>query len=315
MPAHLRRAAFVPPLLLLALLAGCAQGASGAHRGAPQPRATADKPILPPVAYTANLRSDIAYGPLPGESLDLCAPQGATTRRPGVLMIHGGAWSGGDKGMYDDLCRLLAQHGFLAATMNYRLAPTSVWPAQLVDAQLAVRWLRASARRINLDPSRLCAYGDSAGAHLAVFLGVAAAIHPGDEAALYTNESPQATCIVDAFGPVDLTLRGATPLQQSILQLLFGGASLADDPAGYRDASPLFLISPKSAPTLIIQGSSDTLVPPSQSQALRAALRAKGVPVQYLSYDGGHEFSGLSQQQFEAVILQIGFFLTAQEHP
>lgn len=305
----------MPPLLLLTLLAACSWGASSAHRSASQTPTASGKPILPPVAYTASLHSDVAYGPLPGESLDLCAPQGARAARPGVLMIHGGAWAGGDKGMYDDLCRLLAQHGFLAATINYRLAPASIWPAQLVDAQLAVRWLRASANRINLDPSRLCAYGDSAGAHLAVFLGSDAAIHTGDEAALYAGESPQTTCTVDAFGPVDLTPHGATSVQQSILQGLFGGASLADDPAGYRDASPLFLISPKSAPTLIIQGGSDTLVPPSQSRELQTALTAKGVPVQYLSYDGGHEFSGLSQQQFEAVILQIGFFLTAQEHP
>jgi acetyl esterase/lipase len=313
-----RVAPLLLPLCALALLAlaGCAPSAGGPARltlgGTPSPAAAV---ALPPDAYTADLRPDLAYGPLSGESLDLCIPKGAVTARPGVLLIHGGAWSGGDKGMYDDFCRQLAEHGFVGAAMNYRLAPAAPWPAQLVDAQLAVRWLRASAGQFALDPARLCAYGDSAGGQLAVYLGSDAAIHPGDEAALHADQSSKASCVVDAFGPVDLTLQGATSLQQSILRTLFGGATLAGDPAAYRDASPLFLVSPTSAPTLIIQGTRDTLVPPSQSQALKAALQSAHVPVQYVSYDGDHAFAGLNSQQIDGIILQAAIFLTAQERP
>ena len=316
MPAHIRRFVMLPlALLVLALFAGCASQASTTPLKSASKAADSSVPALPALTYIAAVHSNIAYGPLSGESLDLCTPHGAKTARPGVLLIHGGGWSSGDKSLYDDLCKLLAQYGFLAATMNYRLAPDATWPAQLVDAQLAVRWLRASAHQLNLDPTRLCAYGDSAGAQLALFLGSDPAIHAGDEAALHADESPKATCVVDASGPVDLTLDGANDLQQSILRTLFGGATLASDPALYRDASPLFDVTAASAPTLIIQGSTDTLVPPSQSQALQAALQSNGVPVHYLSYPGDHSFTGLSQQQIDDIVLQAGLFLTAHEHP
>jgi acetyl esterase/lipase len=314
MTSRSRRIAALLLCLTLALVAGCASSAVAGTRLAAAPP-TATGVTIPPAAYAADVSTDLAYGPLAGESLDLCVPHAAKTVRPGVLLIHGGAWSSGDKSLYDDFCRLLAEHGFVAATMDYRLAPASPWPAQIVDAQLAVRWLRASAAHINLDPARLCAYGDSAGGHLAVYLGSDTAIHPGDEAARYAGQSPQVSCVVDAFGPVDLTLRGTSPIQQSILQTLFGGATLTSDPAAYRDASPLFLVSARSAPTLIIQGTQDTLVPPSQSQALQAALHSAGVPVQYISYDGDHAFSGLSNQQIDALVLQAAIFLTAQERP
>lgn len=313
-----RVAAVLTSLLATALvaLAGCVSSAGSHTRLAAggTPSAVANV-AFPPDGYIVDVRSNVAYGPYADESLDLCTPHGATVARPGVLLIHGGAWSTGDKSLYEDFCRQLAEHGFVAATMNYRLAPASPWPDQLVDAQLAVRWLRASAGQIALDPARLCAYGDSAGGQLAVYLGSDAAIHPGDEAALHANQSPMVSCVVDAFGPVDLTLQGASGEQQSILQTLFGGATLASDPAAYRDASPLFLVSPKSAPTLIIQGTQDTLVPPSQSQALQAALQSDRVFAQYISYDGDHAFGGLSNQQIDDIILQVAIFLTEQERP
>ena len=268
---------------------------------------------LPAPKYTVTTQRGIAYGPFPAETLDLCAPNGATTLRPGVIFIHGGGWTTGDQTSYDSACATLAKYGFVGATINYRLAPASRWPAQIVDAQLAVRWLRAHASTYNLDPQRLCAWGDSAGAHLAVYLGVDQTIHPGDEQSLYADQSPHVSCVVDAFGPVDLT-NIHTPVADQALPLLLG-ATYQAAPDRYRDASPLFLVSPQSAPTLIIQGTKDTVVPPSQSQALQAALQRNHVPEQYVSYDGGHGFTGLSQSQINGILLTIFKFLVAQEHP
>ena len=136
--------------------------------------------------------------------------------------------------------------------------------------------------------------------------------HPGDEANLYAGQSPKVRCVVDAYGPVDLTPHGADADQQATMQALLG-TTLDADPARYRDASPLFAVSSASAPTLIIQGARDTLVPPSQSQALQQALERAGVPVQYISYDGDHAFSGLTQQQIEMLVLEAGPFIAAQE--
>ena len=97
----------------------------------------------------------------------------------------------------------------MAAEVNYRLGDKAQaetwWPAQLSDVQLAVRYLRAHADTIGLDPKRLCAWGGSAGGHLSVFLGVKDAVVPDVLAKLYPDELPKVSCVVDDFGPVDLT--------------------------------------------------------------------------------------------------------------
>jgi acetyl esterase/lipase len=301
-------------LAFMALTLAACGGTTTVHLAPPTRMPTTAPVSVAGGRYAVQMRTNVAYGPLPLETLDVCTPV-ATGTHPGVVMIHGGGWAAGDKGQYTDACKALAAQGIVAATLNYRLAPAAVWPAQLVDAQLAVRWLRANANQLSLDVSRLCSWGDSAGGHLAVFLGVDTQIHAGDQAGLLSNQSPAVTtCVVDAYGPVDLTGTNATSVEAQILQN-FIGASAQQNPAAYRDASPLLLVSDRTPPMLIIQGTADTLVPPSQSQALQTALQAHHVAVQYISYDGGHALSGLSKDQINAILLQIAAYLVAQLKP
>ena len=255
-------------------------------------------------SYRVVLRRDVAYGPLADETLDLCRPVGVEGARPGVVAIHGGGWSQGDKLGYDGYCAYFASLGFVAAAIDYRLAPRWRWPAQLVDAQLAVRWLRAHAGTLDLDRQRICAFGESAGAQLALFLGTLRTIHPGDEAGVLADQSPGVGCVVDEFGPADLTVLP--------FPVLFGGATLASGPGAYRDASPIFDVGPGSAPMLIVQGSRDMVVPPGQSLALESALKRAGVPVQYVRYAGGHAFTGQSAQQRDAIARLVGAWLVAE---
>ncbi|HLJ81335.1 MAG TPA: alpha/beta hydrolase [Ktedonobacterales bacterium] len=269
---------------------------------------------LPPARYGATTRTNVAYGPLAQETLDLCQPAGASGPRPGVVLIHPGGFSAGGASDLDPICSYLASEGFIAASINYRLAPASPWPAELVDAQLAVRWLRSQATALSLDPHRLCSFGLSAGALLAVFLGELTNIHPGDEAALLTGESPQTTCIVDDFGPVDIPQILSNPADQQTAQSLLGGTPQTQK-AVEHDASPIFFVSSATAPTLIVQGTRDVLVPPSQSDELRRALEQHHVPVQYISYDGGHLFLGLAPQQTQATFAWQYAYLIAQEYP
>jgi acetyl esterase/lipase len=84
---------------------------------------------LPPPRYHATMQSNLAYGPLPDETLDLCQPQGAAGLRPGVILLHGGGWTLGDKSERTALCTFLAGQGVVAAAINYRLTPDNIWPA------------------------------------------------------------------------------------------------------------------------------------------------------------------------------------------
>ncbi len=307
------RFTFCAAALLALVVVACGSASTSTARPT-TPTTTAPVTTVTGGRFTVQVRRGVAYGPLAAETLDVCVPIAASGTHPGVVMIHGGGWSQGDKAQYAGGCTALAAEGIVAASLNYRLAPAAVWPAQLVDVQLAVRWLRANAGQLGLDVTRLCSWGDSAGAHLAVFLGVTAQIHPGDQAALLASQSPAVTtCVIDSYGPVDLLGTG-TPIEEQILQN-FIGATAQQDPAAYRDASPLLLVSDHTPPTLIIQGTRDTLVPPAQSLALQAALQAHHIPVQYISYDGEHSFGGLSNDQVTAIIRQIATYLIAALKP
>jgi acetyl esterase/lipase len=305
-------------LVLMVSLSACGGTSSVVQRSAATPSAVATL-SLPRYQITRSL--NVAYGPLPAEKLDFCEPIGASTPRPGVLLLHGGGWTAGDKSEEKSICASLASQGFVAASVNYRLAssspyahpdPKDMWPAQLVDVQLAVRWMRAQAKQLGLDSTRLCAQGYSTGAHLAVFLGVLARIQPGDEAGLLANQSPKVSCVVDNYGPVDLTKVDYTSTNAYFA--LFG-AAYQSNPAILKDASPIYDVSPQSVPMLIVQGTRDTIVPQAQALELQQALQLNHVPVQYISYDGDHAFKFLTQQQTQAIEAESDAFLAVQLHP
>src|SRR5262249_3120372 len=108
--------------------------------------------------------------------LNLAAPKKGDGPFPAVLCIHGGGFRAGKRESYDGLCLRLAQHGYVAATVTYRLAPKYPFPAAVHDVKAAVRWLRANAAKQRIDPGRIGVTGGSAGGHLAQFLGVTAGV-------------------------------------------------------------------------------------------------------------------------------------------
>ncbi|HEY7349580.1 MAG TPA: alpha/beta hydrolase [Ktedonobacterales bacterium] len=284
----------------------------------PEPSPSPIPPLLPP-RYHVTMHPNLAYATSGAvdRRLDLCEPVGAPGLRPGVILIHDIGTKVEDKSVYTSLCSLLASQGFVAAAINYRKYP-NVWPAQLEDAQLSVRWLRANAGKYKLDPTRLCSWGDSAGAHLAVFLGVLGTSYPGDESGLLSNQSPRVSCVVDDFGYVDLTTLPNTAFWQGAFGFMFGqdadGKSVAT-PALLHKASPIFYVDAQSAPMLLVHGALDVVVSPGQSRELQQKLQQATVPVSYMSYAGGHDFSGVAPQQLNAIKRQIISYLTAQEHP
>ena len=108
--------------------------------------------------------------------LDLARPKEGTGPFPAVVCIHGGGFRAGTRDGYDKLCLTLAQHGYVAVTITYRLAPAHQFPAAVQDCKAAVRWLRANAAKYHIDPARIGVTGGSAGGHLAQFLGVTAGV-------------------------------------------------------------------------------------------------------------------------------------------
>jgi acetyl esterase/lipase len=191
------------------------------------------------------------------------------TGRPALVAIHGGGWRGGTKSGYGREIAGLTKHGFAVIAVDYVLSrpgyPT--WPDNLDDVREAVRWVRRNAADYAIDPARIAAIGSSAGGHLASLLGMnAGGIDP----------EARVSAVVDLYGPTDLA--GLYKSPGAVLPLkLYLGKSPVDAPDLYAAASPIAHASGSAAPTLIIHGERDDLVPVAQSTDLARRLKAAGV--------------------------------------
>lgn len=189
---------------------------------------------------------------------------------PVVLLLHGGAWHKGDKENMKKAGELLAEHGYAAFAINYRLAPLFRYPAPVEDAQQALRWLQHNAGRYQLDTNRLAVWGYSAGAHLAALLGV----QP------LTTDVPAVRVVVAGGTPADLRHSD----QPSVRAFL--GGSRTEVPLAYEEASPITHVHPGLPAFLLYYGTADTLVAPSQSESFAKALQEAEVPVKLIRLEG-----------------------------
>ncbi|WP_347243672.1 alpha/beta hydrolase [Thermogutta sp.] len=244
------------------------------------------------------VKTDIVYKTVDGESLMLDAylPQGTGTR-PGVVLIHGGGWRGGDKSSYRAWGISYAQLGVAAFSINYRLSHVAKYPAAVEDCLDAVRWLRTHAEEFHLDPERLGVEGGSAGGHLALMV----ALTEPDSSAVDSHGQPLKNwvrCAVSFAGPTDLTdaesIEASTE-KQSLVAFL--GCTLSECPERHREASPITYVSPDDPPVLLVHGTADRVVPFKQANLLEKALKKAGVPVEVLALEGcGHDFGCLDRE-------------------
>lgn len=227
--------------------------------------------LAPPVAY-----KDLLTGAPPSEErvykrvgdlelkLSVFRPAGwqPTDKRMAAVWIHGGGWSAGGRDAFYPHCRYHAARGAVGVSVDYRLAqaggPTVA--ACFTDCKSAIRYLRAHAGELGLDPSRIAALGDSAGGHLAAALATCDGFDdPADD--LTVSARPDA-CVL--YNPItDLTEGGW-------LKHVGGQVELA------RRLSPLFNVKAGQPPTLVAHGLDDKVVTPDQSRRFAATMAAAG---------------------------------------
>jgi acetyl esterase/lipase len=263
------------------------------------------------------IRRDLVYSHRPDGDLklDFIAPQGQGPF-PLVVCIHGGGWHIGSKGGHHRMMRLLADHGYAAATVQYRLAPKHKFPAQIDDVQDAIRCLRDHAAEYRIDPERVAALGDSAGGHLALLAGL---LDPKDrlgETAKTSQTSAKVKAVVNYYGPSDLRSFKSTPQGNQALKAALGvdGRGMlvqwlgSDDPKTpiLAKASPITYISAGDAAVLTLQGGIDSLVLPEQAQALHASLEKAGLVHKLVILPkAGHGFAGVDRDRTDRLTLEF----------
>lgn len=207
------------------------------------------------------LHLDLYGGPDPGK------------RRPLVVIIHGGSWSGGDKTQLPAMARRLASDGWAVASIDYRLAPAHRYPAAVDDVRAAVDFLRGQSDELDIDADSIVLYGRSAGAHLALL-------------AAYRWHAPFVRGVVGLYAPSDLDWSWEHPTNPLVLDTpttlgnFLGGPRDASEELRrtYTEASPYTWVDAESPPTLLVHGGRDELVFARQSDRLGAKLAAAHVP-------------------------------------
>ena len=246
------------------------------------------------------------------QRLDLYLPNAAVTRpRPLAVYVHGGGMTAGDKSDIDPVfLNTLASAGYAVASVNYRLAPASRFPAQIEDVKCAIRYLRANAHTYGVDGRQIVAFGTSVGGEL-VALADLTGPHSAFDIGPYPTEPSNIRAAADMFGPANLTER-ASGFSGSGIQDVFGknhqGAILA---------SPTYYVVANAPPILLVQVVNDTKVLESQSVELYTDLKAGGDPTQLvLVQNMGHMFEHVGPKPLDPSLRQIaqdvvGFFSNA----
>ena len=187
----------------------------------------------------------------------------------------------------------LAQNGYVAAAVTYRLTPTYQFPLPLHDVKAAVRFLRANAGKYSVDKDRMGAIGASAGATWSQFLAVTRNMPQFEGNGAHREQSSSVDCAISYYGRSDMrrAYEGSRNAADALPPLLGGDRRSALD-THYR-ASPLNWVTPDSAPVLAIHGTRDQNVPFEQSVWLVERMRSMGVEAELDTLaEVGHGFKG-----------------------
>ena len=248
-----------------------------------------EKDIVFAKAGTMDMKLDV-YQPAPG----------VTSKRTAIIHLFGGGFSGGNKsaGYIINDIKALAPKGYTNISANYRLAKEGFWPSQIHDLKAAIRWTRANAAKIGVEPNRIVVAGYSAGGMLSLL-------------AAGTNGKPEFEGDLGTTGvssDVNASI-GVYPLASAQIATMLWPQGQAT-PEAITAASPTTHISEKFAPTIFIHGTDDSTVPASSSIDFYTKLRAVKVPTALTLIQGAqHAFDNNAPDAVEVMAASIDLFL------
>lgn len=256
--------------------------------------------------------------------MDIMKPH-SSEPMPAIVFVTGGGFINANRANGLQLREHLAEHGYVVASITYRVAPTAKFPEPLNDVKSSIRYLRAHAEKFGIDPTRIGIIGGSAGGYLSAFAGTTSGTNEFDVGE-NLGLSSAVNCAVDLYGISDPTQigmdfpedvqklhmsAGATEALWVNGSPVFGGkdGGIMADPDAAANANPINFISSTSAPMLLMHGTEDTVVSPGQTDLLYQALVKNGIPAErYLVKNAKH--GGTYWVQDEVLNIITDFFDT-----
>jgi acetyl esterase/lipase len=276
------------PVALLALVA-CACSATARGIGA-----------VPAPARQPSVTADVVYGHKDGLALTFDVHRPAQPNGAGVIAIVSGGWQSSvemSRLIVDGyLSPLLNEKGFTVFAVRHGSSPRYPMSAIVADTRRAVRFIRQHAREYGVDPDRIGVFGSSAGGQLALLLATTA--DSGDSSASdpVLRESSRVAAVVAYFPPTDLSRWGNR-------RALPATAALTEAEAA--QYSPIRFVSSGAAPSLIVHGDADAVVPMVEGETMFAALTKAGVPASFIRIEGaGHGFEGADLERANAAMVR-----------
>ena len=190
--------------------------------------------------------------------LDLYLPKNARAQAyPAVILVHGGGWRAGYRSNFTPFAVALAERGYVAATISYRLSPEAKYPAAIHDVKAAVRWLRSNARQYQVNPDQIALAGGSAGGQIAALAGVTNGIETFDPGASYSAVSSDVQAIINIDGLSDFTSTAVRfyeddPRKNPSAAGAWFGGRYAEKTHLWHEASPVNYLSKNTPPILFL---------------------------------------------------------------
>ena len=239
--------------------------------------------------------------------LDLFLPKKREKPVPGLICIHGGGWVGGKRDDYRVYAIRYAEMGYVTATVSYRLSGEAPFPAAVSDAKCAVRWLRANAEKYGVDPEAIGVIGASAGGHLSMMVGYSSDVPELEGDGGHEGVGSRVQAVVNFYGPTDMTTEFAR--EKGVVEKFLGGVTYDEDPRPFEKVSPLHYLTQDDPPTLVFQGTIDSIVPVDQADALDKKLTELGIDHVYDRIEGWEHTMDLAQEVNDRCVYIMDRFL------
>jgi pectinesterase len=193
--------------------------------------------------------------------LDVFSPKN-TKNAPCLIIIHGGGWRSGDKTHHHEMAKVLAMRGYVVVTPSYRLSTHALYPAAMVDAKTAIRWVRGHSKSLKINPEKIAIAGFSAGGQMAALVGTTNDQKLYDKSETLKNVSSKVASVIDIDGVLAYihpeSGEGDDSKNTSAATYYFG-YSKTEKPELWNEASALNHVSAGDPPVLFINSSQDRM--------------------------------------------------------